>query len=92
MTREDVIRRILNFMAHAFGGRQFGNEEDIVSLGFGSSLFAMQLVMFIEREFAIEIVGEDLQESNFRNVSAMAALVCRRLGGSAEDGLASTRV
>jgi len=88
---DDITRRILDFLARSFGGRQFGDEEDFFALGFGNSLFAMQLVTFIEREFAIEINGEDLRLDNFRNARDMSALVCRRLAASAKEGLAGTR-
>ena len=85
ITNEDVTRRIHGFLARTFGGRQFSDEDDIFALGFGNSLFAMQLVTFMEREFGIEIGGEDLRLENFRNVNAMSGLV-RRLHVPSVDG------
>jgi methoxymalonate biosynthesis acyl carrier protein len=85
MTNVDVARRIQAFLSRSFGGRQFGDQEDIFALGFGNSLFAMQLVTFIEREFGVEIGGEDLRLDNFRNVAAMSGMVCRHLTRPAED-------
>lgn len=85
-TNEDVIQRIKTFLARRFGGRQFSNQDDIIALGFGNSLFAMQLVTFMEREFGIEIGGEDLRFENFRTVTAMSNLVCSRLVSSAASG------
>jgi methoxymalonate biosynthesis acyl carrier protein len=45
-----------------------------------SSMFAMQLVVFVESTFDVEIVGEDLAIDNFRTIDAMTALVARLRG------------
>jgi methoxymalonate biosynthesis acyl carrier protein len=54
------------------------DEDDIFELGLVNSLFAMQLVLFVEQEFAIQVDGEDLERDNFRSVGAIARLVERR--------------
>ena len=53
------------------------DEEDIFGLGFVNSLFAMELVMFIEKRFGVRIPNEDLKLDNFRTVAAMERLVAR---------------
>jgi len=65
---------------HAFLGRFFQNfalqdDQDIFALGFVNSLFAMQLVLFVESEFGISVDDEDLDIDNFRTVNAIASLV-----------------
>jgi methoxymalonate biosynthesis acyl carrier protein len=67
------------FMANAFQGRNIADDDDIFALGFANSLFAMQLVAFVEREFGIEIGSEDLEMDNFRSIRAISALVERKL-------------
>jgi methoxymalonate biosynthesis acyl carrier protein len=37
----------------------------------------MQLVVFVEEEFAIEVSNEDLERDNFRTVNSIATLVER---------------
>jgi methoxymalonate biosynthesis acyl carrier protein len=56
--------------------------QDLISTGLVTSMFAIQLVLFLEKTFSVEIVGRDLQLNNFRTVGAMAGLV-RRLRGEA---------
>ncbi|MEO8971481.1 MAG: acyl carrier protein [Ktedonobacteraceae bacterium] len=68
---------------HAFLGRFFQNfalqdNQDIFALGFVNSLFAMQLVMFVESEFAISVDNEDLDIDNFRTVNAIVLLIERK--------------
>jgi len=76
--------RIRSFLGSYFRDYELRDDEDIFSAGFVNSLFAMQLVLFVEREFGIEVSSEDLDIENFRSVNAMAALVSRR--GEGEHG------
>jgi methoxymalonate biosynthesis acyl carrier protein len=78
-----LTARIGAFMSRSFQGRQFGADDEIFSLGFGNSLFAIQLVAFVEREFGIEIGSEDLDMENFHSIQAIANLVERKLAVSA---------
>lgn len=72
----DGIRsRLHDFLARSFEGREIADGDDIFALGFANSLFAMQLVAFIEMEYDIEIDSEDLEMDNFRSIDAMTALV-----------------
>ncbi|MEA2138960.1 MAG: methoxymalonate biosynthesis acyl carrier protein [Solirubrobacteraceae bacterium] len=52
-------------------------DVDLFADGGVSSLFAMELVVFVEQEFDVEVGGEDLVLDNFRTVRSMAALVAR---------------
>lgn len=79
MNQDDIKSPIRNFMAKAFEGRQLADEDDIFALGFGNSLFALQLVAFVEQQFGIEIDSEDLDMQNFRSIQVIAALVERKL-------------
>ena len=53
--------RIKEFLARYFRNHELKNDEDIFALGFVNSLLAMQLVNFVEKEFAVAIEDEDLQ-------------------------------
>jgi methoxymalonate biosynthesis acyl carrier protein len=55
-----------------------GDDEDIFVLGLVNSLFAMQLVMFVENEFGLKVEDEDLEVDNFKSVDAIAGLVERK--------------
>jgi len=52
-------------------------EQDLFERGLVSSMFAMELVVHLEQDFDVAIVGPDLQLQNFRSVDAMTALVLR---------------
>lgn len=69
---------IRSFLATRFPQVELADEEDIFALGFVNSLFAMELVLFIERTFALEIANEDLTLDNFRSIKTMAKLIGRQ--------------
>ncbi|WP_031467185.1 acyl carrier protein [Sciscionella sediminilitoris] len=75
---QDVRDDIRDFIAAKFPGMSFTDDEDIFALGFVNSLFAMELVMFIEKTFGTKIPNEELRLENFRTVVLMAELVQRR--------------
>ncbi|MFF2325846.1 MULTISPECIES: acyl carrier protein [unclassified Streptomyces] len=57
-------------------------EVDLFASGAVSSLFAMELVVFVEGTFGVAVEGADLAMDNFRTVRAMTSLVSRlRSGG-----------
>ena len=50
---------------------------DLFASGLVTSLFAMELVVHLEQQFDIEVVGPDLKLDNFRSVRSMSDLVLR---------------
>lgn len=75
---KEAKARIKTFLTQYFGNHELQADEDIFSLGFINSMFAMQLVLFIEQEFQVVIDNEDLDFENFRTINAMASLIDRK--------------
>lgn len=73
--------KIKQFLARFFSNHELKDDEDIFALGFVNSLLAMQLVQFVEKEFAITIEDEDLDFENFRTVNNIDALITRKTAG-----------
>ncbi|AFZ28254.1 phosphopantetheine-containing protein (plasmid) [Cylindrospermum stagnale PCC 7417] len=71
--------KIQKFLAQSFGHHEFQEDEDIFSLGFVNSMFAMQLVLFLEKEFQITIENEDLEFENFRSINAMSSFLEKKM-------------
>jgi acyl carrier protein len=78
MLDETIAAPIRSFMSRSFDGHTIGNEDDIFALGFGNSLFAMELVAFVEAQFRIEVESEDLEMDNFRTIQAIVRFVERK--------------
>jgi acyl carrier protein len=82
MNEIDARSSVLVFLSRAFPGHRFGEEEDIFKLGFVSSLFAMQLVEFVEREFGIVVETDDLDVVNFQSVGAIARFAVSKVAAT----------
>lgn len=74
----DNKAKIREFLARFFRDHQLADDEDIFATGYVNSMFAMQLVQFVESEFGIAVESEDLELDNFRTVDAISALVERK--------------
>ncbi|NMG06758.1 acyl carrier protein [Brasilonema sp. UFV-L1] len=76
---KEIQPKIKEFLSRFFRNYDLQPDEDIFSLGFVNSMFAMQLVLFMEQEFQISIDNEDLEFDNFRTINAMTRLIERKL-------------
>jgi methoxymalonate biosynthesis acyl carrier protein len=76
--RLDRNQAIKDFILAQTPIEALGDDDDIFESGVVSSLFVMQLVSFVEREFSISIDGDDLSFDHFRNIRAIADLVARK--------------
>ena len=73
----DVRNEVRDFVQPKFSGEQLDDGQDIFATGFVNSLFAMELVMFLERLLGVPIPNEELNLDNFRSVDSMTALAGR---------------
>ncbi|WP_413099729.1 acyl carrier protein [Streptomyces sp. Inha503] len=71
-----VQTEMLGFLAKRTG-TTWATDADVFGSGGLSSLFAMELVVHLEKSYGIAIRGADLRMENFRTVRRMAALVER---------------
>ena len=74
----DIKAKAKQFLAQHIKNYDLQETEDIFALGFVNSLFAMQLVLFVEKEFQLTVENEDLQLDNFRTINALAAFIERK--------------
>ena len=72
--RETVRRFILSsiYIAH------LDDDANLFESGIVNSLFAVQLMTFIEKTFAIQVEMDDLDIENFKSVNAATAFVMRK--------------
>ena len=74
----DDLKRLRAFAVDSLRPARLDDHDDIFEVGGATSLFAMELVLFIEETFGIVLEDEDLERDNFRSVAALAALVARK--------------
>jgi len=73
-------REIREFFSLFFLTSHLGDDDDIFASGFVNSLFAMQLIAWIEKQFSIDITDEDLDIANFKSVNAIVGFVSQKSG------------
>lgn len=71
----EIRQQIRTFLAKQFKDYDLQDDEDIFSLGFVTSLFAMQIVLFVEQQLGVTLANEELQLDNFRTINAMTSLI-----------------
>jgi methoxymalonate biosynthesis acyl carrier protein len=76
----DIKQQVRDFVSRFVRGHDLADGEDIFATGFVNSMFAMQLVQFVEQTFGIAVGSDDLEIDNFRSIDAIAALVTRKQG------------
>ncbi|GAA0940679.1 acyl carrier protein [Virgisporangium aurantiacum] len=76
---DTVSSELLDFL-RARTKRPFTETDDLFAAGGLTSLFAMELVTFVEQRFGVVVDGPDLTLDNFRTVRAMTDLVHRLRG------------
>ena len=72
---KETVRR---FILSAINVADLDDDDDLFESGLANSLFAVQLMTFIEKTFAIEVGMEDLEIANFKSLNAAAAFVARK--------------
>jgi methoxymalonate biosynthesis acyl carrier protein len=83
----DPVRESLLGFLRARTKNEWAADQDLFASGVVSSLFSLELLQYMEREFQVTVEGDDLTLDNFRTVHAMAALVERlRSGTPGEPG------
>jgi methoxymalonate biosynthesis acyl carrier protein len=68
---------IRGFILGRFPNAGIADDEDIFERGYVNSLFAMELVLFVEKHFGIAIPNDELSIESFRTIDAISDLVDR---------------
>ena len=83
MSRPDIQIKIQQFLKSRLKNLDLQDDIDYFERGVVNSLFALQLVLFVEKEFEIKVQDEDLKIENFNTIRSLAAFVQRKLAGAA---------
>jgi len=85
----DKIRAMVESNLNIFNANvEFSDDDNIFRRGFVDSLFAVQLIAYLEREFGIRVSNKDLDINNFHSVNKMVSFVERKRQAGDGDGVA----
>ena len=72
--KESVRRFILSSIAIP----HLKDDDDLFESGIVNSLFAVQLMTYVEKAFSIEVSMEDLDIENFKSLNATTAFILKK--------------
>ncbi len=75
-----VRQTVTNFLLSAINISNLNNDDNLFESGIVNSLFAVQLMTFLEKTFVIEVGMDDLDIENFKSVNATTGFVMRKKG------------
>ena len=79
MTDEGMIRRFVESHMVALDDHPgLGEQDNFFERGFVDSLFATQLIAFLETRLGIVVTDEDLDVANFCSIARVAEFVGRK--------------
>jgi len=81
MQEAEIKETVRQFIFSAIRLPELGDDDNLFESGIVNSLFAVQLMTFIEKTFAIEMGMDDLDIENFKSLNATTGFVLRRNGG-----------
>jgi acyl carrier protein len=75
MTQSEARSKVRAFLEKFIRDQDFEDGDNVFALGLVNSLMAMQLVLFLEKEFGVKFTNQDLNLKNFRSVDSMVELL-----------------
>ena len=79
-TEQSVKETVRRFILSSIHIPDLRDDDDLFELGIANSLFAVQLMTFIEKTYSLEVEMEDLDIENFKSLSASTAFVMKKSG------------
>ena len=83
MAREEVVKQLMDFLLCEFPGQggELSEDTNLLSDWFMDSLGTLELAMFLEEAFDVDVRREDINGDNFYSISTLADFVLSRASG-----------
>ena len=75
-----IKNEIKKFLCKITRNDNLDDSQDIFGGGLINSLYSIQLILFLEKEFDVSIQSPDLNIENFRTVNALTEFVLEKIG------------
>jgi len=69
---------IRNFILESINIPDLNDDDNLFESGIVNSLFAVQLMTFLEKSFNIEVTMDDLSMDNFESIAATSSFIERK--------------
>ena len=75
-----IKETVKRFILSSINFTHLDDDDNLFESGIVNSLFAIQLMTFIEKTFSIEVEMDDMDIENFKSLNATAAFVLKKNG------------
>jgi methoxymalonate biosynthesis acyl carrier protein len=75
-----IKETVRNFIVSSISIKGLKDDDDLFESGIVNSLFAVQLMTYIEKTFGIEVGMDDLEIENFKSLNATTDFVLKKNG------------
>lgn len=76
-----ISEKVSNYVLSSVNIDSIDYDMDIYEEGLISSLFAIELMTFLEKNFDIKITTNDLDMDNYKSINSITEFVCRKKAG-----------
>lgn len=78
MREEEIRSKVEDFFSKFSKRRDIDPDQDVFSMGFANSLFAMQMILFIEKEFNLSVDNQDLTSDSLRTLNGICRYIAEK--------------
>ncbi|HSD64480.1 MAG TPA: acyl carrier protein [Ignavibacteriaceae bacterium] len=78
INKNNINQKIKNFILNAIQIPDLRDDDNLFETGIVNSLFAVQLLTFLEKSFNIRVSPEDLLMENFQSVDSATSFVLHK--------------
>lgn len=82
MSADTIMCKVREFLGQFISNTDINPDDNLFTSGLVSSLFAMQLVLYVEKEFGIQVANEDLDFENFKSLNAIVGFIENKSGAA----------
>ena len=78
--KNNVNDKIKNFILNSIQLHELKSSDNLFETGIVNSLFAVQLMTFLETTFQIQVTSDDLLMENFESIDSATSFVLQKTG------------
>jgi len=86
-TEKNIKETIMDFIFSSITITDLDADDNLFETGIINSLFAIQLMTFIEKSFGVEVTMDDLDIENFKSINATTSFVMKKNDYTAQQHL-----
>ena len=80
MESNDIRESLRSFIGGFVKNKSFADSDNIFDAGYVNSLFVMQLLLHIEKKYALVVENEEMDINNFNSINALSSFIHKKLG------------